>query len=116
MSDRGRGLAGAAIGVVVIVAVWALAARGQPQLILPSPAETWTALVGLASDGDVASALAITLRRAVVGVAIGLVIGVVWGAANGWSRWTAAITQPALAALMAIPPVVLVALGMVWFG
>jgi len=116
VSDRTRGIVGAFLGIVVVVAVWAVAARGQPELILPSPAQTWAALTDLATDGTIASELVTTLRRAVVGVAIALVIGVAWGAANGWSRWAAATTQPVLAALMAIPPVVMVAVGMVWFG
>lgn len=116
MNARYRGVVGAVIGTVAIGAVWALIARTRPELILPSPAQTWSALLGLVSDGVLWSSLATTLRRAVVGVVIALVIGVLWGGCNGWSRWAAAVTQPALAALMAIPPVVLVAVGMVWFG
>lgn len=116
MSDRARGIVGALAGLATIVVVWAVAAQDQPELILPSPSQTWAALTELATDGTLVSELATTLRRAAVGVAIALVIGVAWGVGNGWSRWMAATTQPMLAALMAIPPVVLVALGMVWFG
>lgn len=114
--ERARSIVGAVVGTALLVGVWAFLARDRPELVLPAPARTWRALVDLIDDGTIATELRTTLWRAVVGVAIGLAIGIAWGAANGWSRWMTALTQPALSALMAIPPVVIVAVGMVWFG
>lgn len=116
VGTRSRTVIGAVVGVALMVLVWALVAAGQPELILPSPARTWSSLHKLASNGTLIRELRRTLLRALGGVAIGLAIGIVWGVANGVSRWVAAITRPMLGTLMAVPPVVFVALGMVWLG
>lgn len=116
MSARSRSTVGTAIGVVLLLGAWAALARRQPELILPSPLRAWEALVALAQDGVVAKQLATTLWRAVTGVLIALVLGSVWGGFNGRFPWVLAVTQPALSSLMALPPVALVAVGMVWFG
>lgn len=108
--------AGAGIGVLILVGLWTVFAAREPELIFPSPAETFAALTDLAGDGLLASQLATTLSRAATGVLIALVIGSLWGALNGVFRWAASISQPALAALMAVPPIVLVVFGLTWFG
>lgn len=113
---RARRPAGAAVGVAVLVAVWWVAAASRSELVLPSPPETARALGRLAREGVLVSALGTTLGRALAGVVLAFAVGVVWGALAGRSEWAAAIGQPALAALMAVPPVVIVALGLVWFG
>lgn len=45
-----------------------------------------------------------------------LLIGVTLGILNGVSRWASALTQPALATLMALPPIVLVVVGLIGLG
>lgn len=107
---------GSIVGVVVLVVIWALVARHQSELILPSPAQTLDAMLGLWRKGVIVPALTQTLGGAVLGVVLALVIGVFWGAAGGTSRWFAAIAQPLLSSLMAVPPVLLVALAVVWLG
>ncbi len=107
---------GAGIGVLVLVGVWTVFSAREPELIFPSPAETFAALHGLASEGILASELATTLSRAATGVLVALAIGSIWGALNGISRWAVSISQPALAGLMAVPPIVLVVFGLTWFG
>lgn len=108
--------AGAGIGVFLLVALWSVLSSREPELILPSPIETFAALQDLASEGILASELATTLGRALAGVLTALVIGSLWGALNGVSRWAVSISQPALAVLMAVPPIVLVVFGLTWFG
>lgn len=121
MSDPRRSriavrIGGAVIGTVVLVGAWWIGSAGRSELILPSPLQTWRALVDLATDGTLAAQLGLTLGRSVVGVAVAVAVGLVWGALSGRSEWFAALTQPALSTLMALPPVVLVALAMVWLG
>lgn len=114
--DRLRTLIGTIIGVAVIIVAWALLSLRYPEIILPSPTQTWDAMVKLASDGTLFIELGRTLARSVIGVALALVIGGVWGTLNGLSRWFSAITRPATSALMALPPVIMVTIAMVWFG
>ena len=98
------------------VVVWAWFARGQPELILPSPAETARAFADLAREGVLVSETLRTIVRAVAAVDIALGIGVAWGTLNGVSRWASAASQTALASLMALPPIVLVVVGLTWLG
>jgi NitT/TauT family transport system permease protein len=98
------------------VVAWAVLAARHPELVLPSPVETGRALVDLAQTGVVVTELLTTLARAVIGVAVAVAAGVAWGALNGLSTWASATSKPALATLMALPPVVLVVIGLTWFG
>jgi len=113
---RPRRTVGAAIGVACLLTVWALAAGRQPELTLPSPVETAAAFSDLWREGVLLGALGTTLGRAASGVLIALGLGMVWGTLAGRSEWVAAIGRPAVATLMAVPPVVVVALGLVWLG
>ncbi len=107
---------GPLVGVGIILVLWWASSRNQPELILPSPAQTWTALVDLTTSGKLVEQLGLTLARAGAGVSLAFLIGVLWGGLSGRFDWFASVTQPALSTLMALPPVVLVALGMVWLG
>lgn len=85
-------------------------------MLAPSPSETGGALLGLARDGELVGQLALSLERATIGVAVAAVVGTTWGLAAGlW--WPAdELTRPARAAMLGIPPIVLVVFGMVWLG
>lgn len=109
-------MVGTALGIGLLVGVWALASQRHPELILPSPAQTWSALMDLTTDGTVLDELARTLGRAAIGVGLALAVGAMWGAINGRSAWAAAISRPALSMLLALPPVAVVAVGLVWLG
>jgi NitT/TauT family transport system permease protein len=69
--------------LVIGVGLWQLIVWSgwKPEVVLPGPAEVWRALVDQASRGTLWTALAVTGRRAVVGFALALSIGVVVGAA-----------------------------------
>lgn len=114
--DRARTAIGTVVGVATLLALWAVVSTRYPEIILPSPSQTWDALVGLAADGTLFVELGRTLLRSVSGVALALVAGGIWGTLNGLSSWFSAITRPATSALMALPPVIMVTVSMVWFG
>lgn len=118
LRPRGDGATaiGSVAGAVVLVGMWAWFAAGEPELILPSPAETAAAWSDLAREGVLVSETATTVWRAILAVSIAVLVGVAWGTLNGISRWAAALSQAALATLMALPPVVLVVVGLTWFG
>lgn len=114
--SRRHALWGGIIGVAVLLTLWSVLSRNQPEIILPSPRQTWHAFLGLLADGTMLTELGRTLYRSATGVLLALSVGIVWGALTGLSSWAAAISRPALSSLMAIPPVVIVALGLIWFG
>lgn len=103
-------------GAVVLVVVWAVLAQNQPELTLPSPGQTWHAFTQLLRDDQLVLELARTIGRAAIGLSIALCIGLFWGALAGRFTHFRAFMQSALSTLMALPPVVLVALGIVWLG
>jgi NitT/TauT family transport system permease protein len=103
-------------GALLLLGAWALAAGHQPEVVLPSPGRTAQAVIGLAQDGVLADSLLTTLQRAGIGVGIALIAGGLWGAAAGRYELVAAMTQPGLSALMALPPVVIVVLALIWLG
>jgi len=115
-NQAARTLLGGAVGVVALLAAWATLSAGQPEIILPSPAQTWSALLKLWRNGALVHSLGLTLYRAATGVLIGLGIGVVWGVLNGVSGWIGSVPRPIISGLMAVPPVVLVSLGLIWLG
>lgn len=107
---------GTVAGVVAIVGLWAWFAHRQPELVFPSPAETAHAISDLAREGTLFSATFTTILRAAAAVAIAVLVGVVWGALNGVSRWASTLSRAALATLMALPPILLVVMGITWMG
>jgi NitT/TauT family transport system permease protein len=109
-------VSGGLIGAGVLVGIWAVISARQPELVLPSPAETMSAAIELARAGVLTAELATTVLRAAIAVAIAIALGLVWGILNGVSLWSAAISRACLAGLMAVPPVVLVVVGLTWFG
>ena len=111
-----RALVGGLIGIGLLLILWTFLSRGRPEILMPSPIQTWQAFIGLLTDGTLVDELARTLYRSLTGVLLALAIGLVWGTVNGLSLWTAAVSRPALSSLMAVPPVVIVALGLIWFG
>lgn len=111
-----RDLSWVVLGAIALVVTWALAAQRQSELVLPSPAQTWHAFAALVGDGTLWPELARTLGQAAIGVIFAFVLGAVWGGLAGRYRWFANLTQASLSTLMALPPVILVVLGIVWFG
>ncbi len=115
-TPRRRELPSLLAGAVVLVVVWAALAQNQPELTLPSPSQTWHAFTQLVSDDQIVSELARTIGRAAFGLCIAFGIGLIWGGLAGRFRQFGAFMQSSLSMLMALPPVVLVALGIVWLG
>jgi len=109
-----RSAAPAILGAGLLLLGWQLVAGRQPEILVPSPAETVGALAGLAGDGELTEQLAVTLRRAALGVAVALVLGAAWGLLAASRRWVDGLTRPGRGVLLGLPPVVPVVLGTVW--
>ncbi|CAM00991.1 ABC transporter permease [Saccharopolyspora erythraea] len=120
MSER-RGrrlrLSGAAVvGAAVLAGCWPAVAWQQPEILVPSPAETAAALLLLVESGELAAQLWTTLSRAAVGVAIGIAAGALWGLASASRRWIDEAGRPLRGLLLGLPPVIPAVLGTVWLG
>jgi NitT/TauT family transport system permease protein len=71
----------AAIAIGLTIWELAVASGWRPEFVLPPPEQVWDALVQEAQEGTLWTAMQTTLRRAAVGFAMALVIGMVVGAA-----------------------------------
>ncbi|MFT3855473.1 MAG: ABC transporter permease [Ilumatobacteraceae bacterium] len=67
--------------IVLAVAIWQVVVwtGWRPEFVLPSPFTVFKRLGELIADGTVGDAVVVTMRRALIGYAIALVVGVVIG-------------------------------------
>ena len=83
---------------------------------LPAPGDVVGALAGLFAGSGIWEHLAATFGAAVGGLVLGLVVGVVLGFAAALVPAAADVLEPVMAALNAVPRVVLAPLFVVWLG
>ena len=108
---------GAASFVAIIGLIEGLARIGVlGPLAFPAPSAIGTALVELASSGQLALHLGASLRRLAVGWVAGVSTGIFVGLAIG--TWTGArsVGIPWVAAISSIPKIALLPMFIIWFG
>lgn len=105
-----------ALGLASLFFAWWLIALGQPTYSLPGPDDAAVALVHIMTTGKFWAALALTFARAALGFAVTTVVGIAWGWLSGVVEPIEYLSRGLLQLLMSVPAVVLVILGMLWFG
>lgn len=107
------------IGVpVALVVLWQLASSLQlvaPET-LPPPTVIFAALKELIADGELQSAIGVSLVRAATGLAIGGGIGLIAGLLAGLWRIGEEVIDAPLQMLRTIPFIALIPLFITWFG
>jgi NitT/TauT family transport system permease protein len=106
------------IGLAVLLIVWQAAANAgwlNPPY-MPSPLKIWAALVQLFGSGSIWPHLEATFAAALGGLAIGIIVGVVLGAAAAIMPLIAELLEPVMILLNAVPRVVLAPLFVIWLG
>jgi NitT/TauT family transport system permease protein len=106
------------IGLAVLLIVWQWAADNGwlNPLYMPSPAKIWAALVQLFGSGSIWPHLEATFAAALGGLAIGVIVGVILGAAAAILPVIAELLEPVMILLNAVPRVVLAPLFVIWLG
>ncbi len=107
-----------AVPLLVLMAVWELAARlsGMPAALLPPVSSIFAAMFRLAADGLLLTDVAASLSRLFKSVFIGIVVGTTFGILMGYFRiWERLLAAP-LNFLLAIPGTAMFPLSMIWFG
>ena len=104
--------------VLVVILAWQLlwALHVKPEYALPSPGDVWASLVQQARAGHLGEAVLSSLRRAAIGYAAALVIGTLVGVAVARLRVLRTGVGSLLAALLSLPSVTWVPIGILWFG
>ncbi|NNH05919.1 ABC transporter permease [Cellulomonas fimi] len=103
------------LGVVVVLAVWSLAA-GAGARGLPAPWAVAAAGADLVVAGTLGPALGVSLVRFAVGAGVGVLAGLVLGLAAGTWRLVDVLVDRPVQMLRAVPLTALVPLAVVWFG
>ncbi|HEY1503791.1 MAG TPA: ABC transporter permease [Stellaceae bacterium] len=106
------------IGLAVLLIVWQAAANTGwlNPLYMPSPLKIGAALAQLFGSGSIWPHLAATFTAALGGLAIGIIVGVVLGAAAAILPLIAELLEPVMILLNAVPRVVLAPLFVIWLG
>jgi NitT/TauT family transport system permease protein len=106
------------IGLAVLLIVWQWAADDGwlNPLYMPSPLKIWAALVQLFGSGSIWPHLEATFAAALGGLAIGVIVGVLLGAAAAILPVIAELLEPVMILLNAVPRVVLAPLFVIWLG
>lgn len=115
-TSRARAAAIGTATVVVLLAVWEAAVRfgGLPPFILPAPSAVAAAAVEQASQ--LGEHVATTLTEAVLGLAVGSLVGWLLAVLTATVPTTGQVAQPVVLLSQTVPTVVLAPLLILWAG
>jgi sulfonate transport system permease protein len=103
---------------VLVIAAWQVASSSGalPPLVLPSPETVLRTFCSLVASGTLQSNLAVSLERALIGLAIGVSAGTVLALVAGLSRIGDGFVDAPMQMARTLPVLALVPLFIVWFG
>lgn len=106
------------LSFALVLAIWwiGVLVSGVSSTILPSPPDVLEAAIEMAQAGVLWSDLAVSLRRASTGFALGALLGVSVGLLTGRTRLFRMLINPFLNLMRPIPAIALVPVAIVWFG
>jgi len=102
----------------LLVLIWHLLVRAGvwSPVLLPSPASVARYLYEAASDGTLGQAAIVTIRRLLVGYAIGIVLGLPLGLLTARFKFSEDTVGVLALGLQTLPSVCWVPLALLWFG
>lgn len=108
---------GAIASLLLLVALWEALAAAYGPLVLPTPLQT-AHMLGqwMEQGGELWPALAVTARRAFIGLALAVLAGSLLGVAAGVSMTASMMARPWVTVLLGTPPIAWLVLAMLWFG
>ena len=114
------------VALVVLYLLWEVAARlVRNPTFIPSPAAVWHQLIVTSSTHDgirgysghlLIEHLGVSLRRILIGSAIGIGGGLVLGIGMGTIGWLRVVVEPVVTFVRALPPLAYFSLFIIWFG
>lgn len=103
------------LGLALFLVAWQLLGSRQAYL-WSTPLLVGADMVELFAEDNALLLVLATLSSLVVGLAISVVMGVIFGTLLGRYRWFSVMFEPYLAAVYSVPRVAFVPLMVVWFG
>lgn len=107
---------GAIASVFLFISCWEVGSQVYGTFILPSPQETFSTLYTLLHDTEFIENLYITVKRAMIGFGISLLLGTTLGLFAGFFVTASIVSRPIVTILMGMPPIAWIVLAMIWFG
>ncbi len=105
----------AAVGLALLLWQLVVWSGWKPEYVLPGPRAVFAELGDLIADGTVADAMSITIRRAAVGFALALAIGVVIGSVVASSKIVRSAVGSLITGVQTMPSIVWFPLAILLF-
>ena len=103
--------------LVALLVAWELLARRSPDAtLLPGPLAVGRTLWGLLADGSLPDAVAVSLRRVILGYLVSLLVGVPLGIGLARSRAAEETLGMLVTGFGALPSICWLPLALLWFG
>ncbi|MEJ6951822.1 ABC transporter permease [Natronospora cellulosivora (SeqCode)] len=102
--------------LIVVLIFWNILSRRFHPFILPSPFETYLAIIDLWRSGELQRNILITFRRTVISYFFAVVSALIFALLlkkNGFMR---DFFRPLITVIQITPPIVLLAFALIWFG
>lgn len=107
---------GAIASIFLFIAFWDLGNQLYGDLVLPSPKETFYTLFQMLKDENVWTDVFLTIKRAIIGFSISLLLGSFLGLVAGLFVTASMMSRPIVTILVGMPPIAWIVLAMIWFG
>jgi NitT/TauT family transport system permease protein len=106
------------VALGIMLGLWeALARLGVINpFYLPPPSKVAATLFTLFEDGEIWTHIEATFYAALLGLALGVIVGAVLGAAAALLPYVGEILDPVMTVLNAVPRIILAPLFVIWFG
>jgi sulfonate transport system permease protein len=106
-----------ALPIAIFAAWWILTGTGTiPPTTLATPSATWSAFVQLLVHQDLVGDVGISIRRALLGLALGAGVGLILGIIVGLYRLGEELLDASMQMLRTVPYPALIFLFIIWFG
>jgi len=107
---------GSLASLCLLFAAWDALSTQLDPLILPSPQASMAALQQHLNGPEAWAHIGATLRRALLGFGLSVVVGSVLGLLAGLFVTASMVSRPIVTWLMGMPPIAWLVLAMLWFG
>lgn len=102
--------------ILLFFALWDFGNQLYGNLVLPSPKETIQTLFYMINEPKVIEDIFITIKRALFGFFISLLLGSLLGLFAGLFVTASIMSRPIVTILVGMPPIAWIVLTMIWFG
>ncbi len=104
------------LSLVLLIAIWQVAAMLAASRVLPEPGAVVAVMLREAHSGALFFNLGITLARVIVSFGLAMVFGTLFGIAMGRNETFDRLGDPWLVVLLNLPALVIIVLAYIWMG